>query len=214
MSEQYETTLPFGSVHSDTTSKDTSPVTERHPLFEIGCGPTLCAEVCSKEFGAYLVVTIAAFLVVVYIISNIITSFIVFARDVGFPGQYAFITGTLLSFLTLNYVAFHIGTYYGSTMVLASYLYFLFAYIMWALNLTLSSEWHVRGARPSTNAGFFLVSAIIALLVIFYYSSYLSPEVALLMFVPLFWCMYMLQRWWFRYENTPKQKPGCADYRR
>src|SRR5207249_1789644 len=87
-------------------------------------------QIISVEFACYLVVSTAALLVIVYIITNVMADFIVFTTQVKFPGQYAFITGTLFAFLITTYVTYYINTFYQLTRVLFMFLLFLTFYIV------------------------------------------------------------------------------------
>lgn len=152
----------------------------------------------AKIFTSYLVVTAVALIVIVYVITNVMADFILFSRDVMFPGQQSFMIGTLMALLTSALVTYQSRRCHESNIVLGAYLGFLVFYSLFSINMALTAEYHVKGAAASTNAGLYLSFSLAALLALLYWSR---GNWALLALVPVTWTMYLLYRWWNRLKH-------------
>lgn len=153
----------------------------------------------STEFAGHLLLAAITLAVITYILVRVMEHFIVFTRDLRIPSEKSFIVGTLLSLFALTYVVYNANHYYNLTRVLMLFIFFLVLYIIWCANMAVSAEYHSRGARAQTAGSFYIISCILTLLSILYYSSQVSLGVSMLTLLPLSWCIYLLYTWWFRY---------------
>lgn len=196
-------------------SSDTMPIEPTSVYSTRSCqGPCpeplpddICVQLQSRKFVGYLVISTVALAIVAYVISTIIGNYMYYTKGAGFPYITTFIGGTVFSFILLAYIVYNLTSQCpNSTLVYWVYLIFLLAYILWSVNLALRTETYVKGAAISNNGTFYLLLANLCVLVILYYSVYISHLATFLSILVMAWMLYILWNWWFRLGNNDRRQ--------
>ena len=96
-------------------------------------------QIYTRRFLAFMIITVAALLVISALIFENIRNLVIFSRDTGFPDPILFIIGSIVSFIILAYVVYYATTAVDQCPVWIFWMYLLFLvfYTFWVLNLEL-----------------------------------------------------------------------------
>lgn len=142
----------------------------------------------------FVVLATVAIFTVCYIIIQVLADFDFYSKDSGFPSPTVFFLGTFVSFYCIAILGASIrkeGTSPLWTVLIIPIFYLL--YWLFCMNLTLRTEYYVKGSRlPKLTGAFHLFLALFILCMI---AGFAKTSLIGLIFVPIAWVVFLMWMW-------------------
>lgn len=151
------------------------------------------------RFIAYIIVAIVTFFISLLILSNALSSYLVYAKHGRFPGPFALFFGLLFSTIIVAYVCYTVSAFNPAraNIIFWLFLFFNICYMAWVLNLSVRADSFANGANYNGRGSFYITLMTIFALGILFLAWEYSVALGVLMLLAVLWIVYLVYIWIF-----------------
>jgi hypothetical protein len=151
------------------------------------------------RFIAFFIFAVISFLICLFVIAQVMQSYLLYEKKSRFPGPFVLFIGTFLSTVVIAYICYIITVYNPKRAIPIFWIFILFNifYMVWFLNLSLRADSFAKGVFYGGRGSFYMFLTFLMSLFILYFAWEYSISLGILALLAVVWITFLLFIWIF-----------------